>query len=306
MKIEYLRCFKSIEKYKSFSKAAENLYITQSALSKKIKALELELGDDLFIRNGNSAVELSSFGRYISNSIDNILEDYEILLKESRDYNAHYRKKVKVGAFLNIAHSGMITPMTEFEMGQDRIQLEIIERDHNRLKQTMSMEKIDVCFGYSELLGDIEGYEQIPLYKDPLLLIASNDFKNIHGWGDTIKLKDLKNIPLLFPREDMELFTFLINLCKEADVVPQYTNSDIRLGTIREYIATSMRCTMQFSSISRSKFYEDMFVFLKVKEAPVLTMTMYRENKLQKKGTMSFTNYFLNYFKDKYEMLADR
>ena len=47
---EQLEFFMLIEKYKSFSRAAEENYLSQSTISKKIKALEKELGVELFIR----------------------------------------------------------------------------------------------------------------------------------------------------------------------------------------------------------------------------------------------------------------
>lgn len=44
MTIEQLQYFMAIVKYKNFSTAAEECYISQSSLSKQIKALEQELG----------------------------------------------------------------------------------------------------------------------------------------------------------------------------------------------------------------------------------------------------------------------
>ena len=58
MKFEYLLCFQAVAKHKSFSRAADSLFISQSSLSKKIMSLEEILGGELFIRKGNNAVAL--------------------------------------------------------------------------------------------------------------------------------------------------------------------------------------------------------------------------------------------------------
>ena len=73
MQIEYLQCFQAVAEHKSFSLAADSLYISQSSLSKRIKSLEEELGGALFIRKNNSSVSLTPFGEYCKSYINNIL-----------------------------------------------------------------------------------------------------------------------------------------------------------------------------------------------------------------------------------------
>ena len=59
MTIEQLQYFMAIVKYKNFSTAAEECYISQSSLSKQIKALEQELGGvELFDRNTVRYIEV--------------------------------------------------------------------------------------------------------------------------------------------------------------------------------------------------------------------------------------------------------
>ena len=62
---EQLEFFMLIEKYKSFSRAAEENYLSQSTISKKIKALEKELGVELFIRAARNT-ELTDAGKEFS------------------------------------------------------------------------------------------------------------------------------------------------------------------------------------------------------------------------------------------------
>lgn len=54
--------FLYLAKTKNFSKTAELLYVTQSTVSARIKALENEIGNELFIRN-NKSVELTEAGK---------------------------------------------------------------------------------------------------------------------------------------------------------------------------------------------------------------------------------------------------
>lgn len=296
MKIEYLACFQAVAKYKSFSKAAESLFISQSSLSKRIAALEDLLGGLLFVRKGNNSVALSPFGEYVSNYINNVTEDYDILLTASDNYRLNHQRKMVIGTFLNIAHSGLLKPITSFEVAEDNFYIETLEKDHPVLKTLLQMRQTEVCFGYKELLGEIPNYQISPLYSDPLILITNREFADMNGWRDTVSLSDLKNIPFCFPREDMELFTFLVNTCKTCGFIPQLTNSDVRLGTIRHYISMGMRCTLQFESISRSKFYDSRFAFINLESPPRLTMAMYSDDTRPRRIRDAFTKHIKDYF----------
>ncbi len=297
MKIDYFICFQYVAKYRSFSEAAERLYITQSSLSKKIKALEEELGGELFLRKGNKSVVLSPFGDYVFNYISNILEDYEVLLSATENYRLNHQKKLTIATFLNIAHSGILKPITTFEAQHENFYIETMEKDHSMLIQTMTMKHAEVCFGYREILGEPDDYEIVDLFKDPLIMITSQQYAEQQNWGATINLADAKNSRFCFPREDMEIFTFLIKTCKNHGFMPQLTNSDVRLGTIRQYISAGMRCTLQFESISRSKFYDNQFVFIELENPPMLTLSLYSKKSHPRKIRDSFVDYIINYYK---------
>lgn len=296
MKTELLFCFRAVSKYKSFSKAAEKLFISQSSLSKKICSLEDELGGLLFIRKSNRTVSLSPFGEYISSYINNLLEDYDTLLTAADSYKLNQQKKMTIATFLNVAHSGILTPLTAFESKQKDFYIETLEKDHSILKQELAMHQVDVCFGYSEFIGEMPNYAIIPLISDPLILIASKEFVAQRRWGNCIRLSDAKNERFCFPREDMELFTFLIATCKSSGFIPQLTHSDVRLGTIRQYISEGMRCTLQFESISHSKFYSDCFEFIQLENAPHLTLSLYVETSRQRESKRLFVEHMLDYF----------
>lgn len=71
MNIEDIKTFLYVAKEKNFSRTAELLYISQSAVTARIKSLENELGCTLFDRN-NSSVKLSASGELFLRYADNI------------------------------------------------------------------------------------------------------------------------------------------------------------------------------------------------------------------------------------------
>lgn len=200
-----------------------------------------------------------------------------------------------IGTFLNIAHSGLLKPITSFEIAEDNFYIETLEKDHASLKSLLSMRQVEICFGYKELIGDIPNYQITPLYSDPLILITNKEFADMNRWNGSVNLSDLKNVRFCFPREDIEIFIFVVNACKSHGFIPQLTNSDVRLGTIRHYISLGMRCTLQLESISRSKFYSDKFTFIGLESPPRLTMAMYSDNTRPRRIRDAFVQHIINY-----------
>lgn len=78
MDTEQIRDFLTVARYKNFSKAAEALYIGQPALSRRISALERQLGVQLFLRS-NKAVELTPAGVILQKEAQYIVEQLEQL-----------------------------------------------------------------------------------------------------------------------------------------------------------------------------------------------------------------------------------
>ena len=76
MEIWQLRCFIALADTLSFSRAAESLYLSQSALSRRISDLERELGLPLFTRNTRK-VELTESGRTLQIAAKDIISRWE-------------------------------------------------------------------------------------------------------------------------------------------------------------------------------------------------------------------------------------
>ncbi|MCR5785415.1 MAG: LysR family transcriptional regulator [Eubacterium sp.] len=78
MESRNLRYFQAVAKHRSFSKAAENLFVTQSSVSKNIAALETELGKKLFFRRSHG-LELTKAGEALYEGVEEILKKQDLL-----------------------------------------------------------------------------------------------------------------------------------------------------------------------------------------------------------------------------------
>jgi DNA-binding transcriptional LysR family regulator len=78
MEISQLRTFHTVAETLNFTRAAERLHLTQSAVSHQIKALETELGEPLFIR-AKGGVRLSEAGKTALRHADRVLDAVDAL-----------------------------------------------------------------------------------------------------------------------------------------------------------------------------------------------------------------------------------
>src|SRR5260221_11628134 len=69
-----LRAFEAAARLESFSRAAEEIFVTHGAVSHQIRALERALGTALFLRNGRR-VSLTTAGRHFAERVRSALRD---------------------------------------------------------------------------------------------------------------------------------------------------------------------------------------------------------------------------------------
>ena len=81
MDLVLLNYFSVLAKCRNFSVAADEVFLSQSSISKRIKGLEDQLGTELFVRNPRS-VELTEVGRALLPYARDISDDLELLRRE--------------------------------------------------------------------------------------------------------------------------------------------------------------------------------------------------------------------------------
>jgi len=98
MHLQQLRHFCEIAKQGNISRAAEELFVSQPALSKTIKNLELELGFSLFTRNGKS-IELNENGKLYLERIERGLFYIDDAQKEVLEQNDKPVEEVTISVY---------------------------------------------------------------------------------------------------------------------------------------------------------------------------------------------------------------
>ena len=113
MELRVLRYFLTVAKEQSFTKAAEQLHITQPTLSRQLAAFEEELGTKLFVRKGKS-VTLTEEGILLKRRALEILDLEERTLEELKRADELIEGTVTIGCGESVSYTHLTLPTTPY------------------------------------------------------------------------------------------------------------------------------------------------------------------------------------------------
>lgn len=144
-----LRAFEAVARLLSFRAAAEELSLTQSAVSRQIQALEEEIGCTLFLR-GTRKVELSSDGSVLLPTAVAVLSRLDQTVRQIR--RARGRRVVNVSTFASFASLWLIPRMEAFQREHADIDIRVSAYDR----------KVDLEDGESDLALRYDDRPSVP------------------------------------------------------------------------------------------------------------------------------------------------
>lgn len=114
MTLEQLRIFLAVAKHLHFTRAAEELFITQPAVSAAINSLEKEYGIKLFHRVGRR-IEIAEAGRFLEAEAQRILDQVVLVERGLRELNGLQRGELRLGASLTVGNYWLPNYISQFK-----------------------------------------------------------------------------------------------------------------------------------------------------------------------------------------------
>jgi len=126
LSLDGLRTFEVVARRLSFSGAADELHLTQSAVSRQIKALETELGAPLFTR-GTRKVELTADGQVLRQALLPALDGIDRAVRQIRVTRG--RRAVRLSTFASFASLWLLPRLPGFQQQHPDIDIRITATD---------------------------------------------------------------------------------------------------------------------------------------------------------------------------------
>lgn len=178
----------------NFRRAAENLFISQPALTYQIQSLENELGFELFIRTGKGVI-LTPAGDQFCKSLVRINTALRNAIDDGRRFNSKYKESLHIAIPLRSAIYFLPQIMKDFSNEFPTVSIQIHYIYGNERIDALLREELDLIFGLQRNLYHLSNLKLHHLFNSRIYLITNKT--DSLAKLSKIKATDLKDRTLM-------------------------------------------------------------------------------------------------------------
>lgn len=162
MSLHRLEFFVSVAKLRSFTKAAKECHMAQSAMSQQIHLLEKELGVELFYRNSHM-VELTAAGRAYYDDARKIVEENALSVAKMRRIAKGEEGTLTFGICGYEEETVLTDLIKQYHKAKPEVQLQFISNNYEKFEEELKMYQYDLMFvwPYDFLNRTETGYKKV-------------------------------------------------------------------------------------------------------------------------------------------------
>lgn len=194
--LSQLRTFQTVARLNSFSRAAQELHLTQPAVSAQIGALESALRIRLFERNGKT-ITLTEPGRIALSCAQDIGERLARMRRELDDLGAVVAGRLQIGASMVAGVYFLPEVLARFRDLYPQADLSLRVEPGRQIIDQIQRNELDVA-----LVGEVAGFTDShvafkPILQDELIVIAQPDHPLVDA--GIVELDALAELPFVLP-----------------------------------------------------------------------------------------------------------
>lgn len=245
MQFHQLEYVLAVAKFHSFTRAAEEINISQSSISQQINNLEKELGVNLFIRTTRS-VKLTSAGAAFVEHAARIMSEITAANQCIQEYASVNRGHLTLGIIPIVGHYFIPHLLASFQKKYPDIQLSLLENQCDELLEMLHSSKIDAAF-VQQISPDYT-FQYVPLVTDQMVVLTSDEHplaskKSVH-------LKQLKNENFITTPITSGHYHDFFNACQAMNFNPKIRMTCSSVKTILGLVSEDLGITVLSSRVA--------------------------------------------------------
>ncbi len=194
------KTFYLVAKYKSFTKASQELFISQPAVTQTIKKLEDQLNIKLFDRSTNGVIALTAAGEvvyYYAEKIFNLAVANKTIVEQAKEASFEV---INIGVPTHIGSFYLVKYVKEFNDKYPNIKFNIINKKSDEMIIMLKKRELDVVIdtNMSDIKDDL--IATIKILDLNSCFVCNEKYKNISN-KEKIELNELIRYPLILPGE---------------------------------------------------------------------------------------------------------
>lgn len=239
MDLKQLSYFVRVAEMGSFTRASIVLDIAQPALSRQVRLLEVELRQNLLIRNGRG-ITLTEAGKVLLEHSRGVLHQMERLREELSRVRGSLAGRVAVGLPPTLGRILAVPLTREFKARMPDATLAIVDGLSKTMQESLLTGQLDIALVYNAL--PTPGIELRPLLQDELLLVQGRLDQVVEN--GPVELADIADYPLIIPARPnalrMHVETALLNISAQPRIAMEVNS----VATILDLVADGVGCAI--------------------------------------------------------------
>jgi DNA-binding transcriptional LysR family regulator len=145
MEFRHLRTIEAVARHRSFTRAAEELFLAQSAISQQIRRLEAEIGVQIFRRSSRS-VEVTPEGELILAHAKRVLAEVDDLHGHLEEMTALLRGTVRIGGIYPFGPYDLHGLLADYRAEYPGVAIHMIEEAQDEMLAMLRQDELDCAF----------------------------------------------------------------------------------------------------------------------------------------------------------------
>lgn len=292
-----LKVFCSVARNLSFTKASQELFVSQPAITKHIQELESLYQTCLFERMGNK-IRLTAAGKLLLKHSESILDNYRKLEYEMNLLHDEYTGQLRLGASTTIAQYVLPPLLAQFIEKFPLVSLSLLNGNSREIESALQEHRID--------LGLVEGIVRLPNLKYTAFLedelVAVVHTRSKLAALDEVTLEKLRQIPLVLRERGSGTLDVLETALQKLEIKLSALNVRMYLGStesIKLFLEhTDCMGIVSVRSISR-ELYGGQFKIVDIKGLSMPRELNFVQGQGQEGGLSGLFMQFASHYKDK-------
>lgn len=234
MQIRQLEYFVAVSEHLNFTRAAKQFFISQTAVTQQIKALEEELGVRLFDRN-NRRVELTPAGKTFLEDANAILRRTKDAFERAKRTDTIFTGNLNLGFVKGYEKTNLSDLLADFHGHYPNISFTLTRENVAELYDRILDKSLDVIINIQYSMDDLEDMDFCVIRQYPLLAVMHASHPLSHR--TSIKRSELKGYPLVDIKKSRDRYgetTTILGAFVNAGFLPnvQYVSDDIETSIL--------------------------------------------------------------------------
>ncbi|THF83869.1 LysR family transcriptional regulator [Cohnella fermenti] len=298
MELRQLQYFVHVARMQHVTKAAEELHVAQSAVSRQIHRLEEELGVRLFMQRGRN-VQLTPVGQLFLRRAEEILHDLDRAVNEIHEFLDPEVGEIRLGFPHSLGTHLIPKVIASFRRKHPNVKFRFRQGMYPSLIRDVIEAEVDLAF-ISPMPDKNDRVEGEVILTESLCAILPKEHP-LAG-EEYIDLGQLKDDTFVLFSQGYSLRPIVWEACRTAGFLPKIGFEGEETDTIRGFVAAGMGVSIlpEMALSLQSSF---MPAVVKIREPNVTRTIALIRRSGEKPSTVVklFHDYLLNYFRNEYQ-----